>query len=119
MKIINETKKIVLAENANLADTPFKRIKGLLGRKSLGKGEALIIKPCNSIHTFFMSFPIDVIFVDKKDKIVKTIFGLQPFRLGPIILKSAYVIELSAGIISPESAAVADTILFGDGSPQD
>ena len=117
MKIINQTKKIVLAENANLSDTPFKRIKGLLGRKSLGDGEALIIKPCNSIHTFFMRFPIDVIFVDKNHKIVKIISGLAPFRLSPIYPGSAYVIELSSGKISPKSAAVGDTLSLGDGSP--
>ena len=115
MKIINQTKKIVLAENANLADTPFKRIKGLIGRRSLRDGEALIIKPCNSIHTFFMNFPIDVIFVGKNHKIVKIISGLAPFRLSPIYLGSAYVIELSAGTVSPESAVVGDNLSLGGG----
>jgi len=47
----------MLAAQAAVADRLFKRIKGLLGRNALGEGEALIIRPCNSIHTFFMRFP--------------------------------------------------------------
>jgi len=57
VKITNQTKNTVLAAHAAVADRLFKRIKGLLGKKGLGEGEALIIRPCNSIHTFFMRFP--------------------------------------------------------------
>ena len=110
MKIINETKEIVLAESAILADTPFKRIKGLLGRKFLEDKEALIIKPCNSIHTFFMNFPIDVLFVDKKNKIIKIITGLKPFRLSPIYILSSYVVEFPVGVVSANTAVVGDAI---------
>jgi len=81
MKIINETKKIVLAENANLADTAFKRIKGLIGRRSLRDGEALIIKPCNSIHTFFMFQKIDVVMTDEFNNIVYLKENVSPFSL--------------------------------------
>jgi len=112
MKILNETKKIVLAEDAKLADTALKRIRGLLGRKSLGDREALIIKPCNSIHTFFMNFSIDAIFVDKNHKIIKIISGLQPFRLSPICIHSSYVIELPAGVVSANTTEVGDLISF-------
>ncbi len=71
VKIINKTKNTILAEEAYIADTVFSRVKGLLGKQSLDEGSALIIKPCNSIHTFFMRFPIDVFFVDRNNKIVK------------------------------------------------
>ncbi len=112
MKIINETKKIILAENATLANTPLKRMKGLLGRKSLEDKEALVIKPCNSIHTFFMNFPIDVLFVDKENKIVKIMIGLQPFRLSPVCRFSSYVIELPVGAVSANKAETGDLISF-------
>ncbi len=112
MKIINETKNIILVENAILANTPLKRIKGLLGRKSLGDQEALVIKPCNSIHTFFMSFPIDVLFVGRNHKIVKIITGLRPFRLSPICMSSSYVVELPFGTVSANKTAIGDRISF-------
>lgn len=117
MKIINETKKIVLAENANLADTPFKRIKGLLGRRSLEDREALIIKPCNSIHTFFMNFPIDALFVDSNNKVIKATTFLNPFRFTPIYFQSAYVIELPAGTILSSNTSTGDFLLLCPSSP--
>jgi uncharacterized membrane protein (UPF0127 family) len=110
MKIINQAKNTVLAEKAVLADTVFKRIKGLLGRDDFGLGEALIIKPCNSIHTFFMRFSIDVLFVDNNNRIIKTIISLQPFRLTPIYFNAAFAIELPVGAIQASSTQAGDII---------
>jgi len=110
MKIINKTKNTVLAKNAIVADTVFKRIKGLLGRKDFIEGEALIIKPCNSIHTFFMRFPIDVLFVDKHNQVIKLISSLIPARLTYIYFNSAFVIELPTGTAQSTFTSKGDTI---------
>jgi uncharacterized membrane protein (UPF0127 family) len=112
IKIINRTKNTVLAENAVLADTVFKRIKGLIGRKEFVKGEALILKPCNSIHTFFMKFPIDIIFLDKNKRVIKTITCLKPFRLTPIYFKANLAIELPCGTIQTTFTEPADYLSF-------
>lgn len=94
--------------DAIVASTPFKRMKGLLGRKSLGEKEALIIKPCNSIHTFFMRFPIDVLFVDKDNKVIKAISNIKPFRISGVYFGAAFVVELSAGTIKRTHTAESD-----------
>ena len=99
MKISNRTKDTVLAEEAILAGSLFKRIKGLLGKKELKHGQALILKPCNSIHTFFMSFPIDVLFMGKQNEVVKAISNIHPFRLSGVYFRASYVIELPAGTL--------------------
>jgi uncharacterized membrane protein (UPF0127 family) len=101
MKIINKNKGTILAEEAILADSPGKRIRGLLGKKEaqFSKGRALILKPCNSIHTFFMSFTIDALFVDRQNRVIRAFSCLRPFRLSPPILNSFFVIELPAGTI--------------------
>ena len=112
MKIINRTKNTVLAQNAVVADTVFSRLKGLLGRKDFIEGEALIIKPCNSIHTFFMRFPIDVLFIDKDSRIIKTISSLKPFRLTCIYFNAAFVIELPAGTLEFSSTQEKDILIF-------
>lgn len=114
MQIINKTNNAVIAQEAEFANTPLKRLKGLLGRKALPKGHALIIKPCNSIHTFFMRFSIDVLFVDTNNKIVKIKPCLKPFRLTGIYYNAAYVIELPAGTISSISTTQNDTLFFKD-----
>jgi len=109
-KIINLTRDITLSDDAVIADTLSGRIKGLIGRKKLKGGEALVIKPCNSVHTFFMRFPIDLLFVDRQDRIVKIVQAIPPFRLSSISLGASYVIELPAGTINSSQTKVGDQI---------
>lgn len=110
MKVINTTRNSVLAEEAFVADTPWKRMKGLLGRESLGPSEALIIKPCNSVHTFFMRFSIDILFIDKQNRVVKAISSLAPGHLTSICFAAAFVIELPAGQCVATRTTAGDTL---------
>ena len=109
-KIINLSRDITLSDNAVIADTLSGRIKGLLGRKKLKEGEALVIKPCNSVHTFFMRFSIDLLFVDRQERIVKIVQAMPPFRLSSISFSASYVIELPAGSISSTQTKIGDRI---------
>jgi len=110
MKIINKTRGITLAENAIIAKTPLKRMVGLLNRRQFEQGEALIIKPCNSIHTFFMHFAIDVIFVNSNNRITRTIRSMRPFRISGIYLSALFSIELPAGTLAKTSTQTGDYI---------
>jgi len=110
MKIINTTKNSVVANEVIIANTPFMRMKGLLGKKELKKGQALILDPCNSIHTFFMRFPIDILFLDKNNKIIKTISCLKPFRLTSIYFNATSAVELPIGTIQSLSIQKGDIL---------
>lgn len=112
MKINNTTKNVILADNVTLAQTVLARLKGLLFRKEFRNGEALIIKPCNSIHTFFMRFPIDVIFIDSNDKIVKIRKEIKPFRATPVYFKSKFVIEFPSGTVEVTNTTESDILLI-------
>ena len=112
MKIINQTKGIVLAESAELAESFFSRLKGLLGRSGLANGEALIIKRCNSIHTLFMRFPIDVMFVGKDNRVVKTLSKVKPFRLSGVYFGACLAIELPSGVIVASQTKEFDLLNF-------
>lgn len=94
MKIINISRGTLLADNAKIANTFLKRLIGLLNRKSLDKGEALILKPSNSIHSFFMRFTIDAIFLDRTGKVITVKPSFKSFRISPIYFKADLVIEL-------------------------
>ena len=59
----------------------LERMRGLLGRKPLSRGQGLLISPCSSIHTFGMNYPLDLIFLDKRWKINKLFYNLKPFRI--------------------------------------
>src|SRR3989338_255611 len=110
MELINKTKNTRLAKDIVIANTPVKRMKGLLGKKEFREGQALILKPCNSIHTFFLRFAIDVLFVDKENKIIEAISCLKPFRLTRIYWVSALAIELPSGIILSRQTQAGDTL---------
>lgn len=110
MKIINQTKQTILARDVIIADTVFNRMKGLLGKKDFKQDQALVLKPANSIHTFFMRFPIDVIFIDYNGKVIALRENLIPWRITPIYWKSAFVIELPAKVIIQTKTSVRDTI---------
>ncbi|MFA6358489.1 MAG: DUF192 domain-containing protein [Candidatus Omnitrophota bacterium] len=97
MRLINKTKNFILAENVFIADTFLKRMKGLIGRKVFPSGKAIILDPCNCVHTFFMHFPIDVIFVDKNYKVVKVLNKLSPDKITSLSWHSSKVIELPVG----------------------
>ncbi len=112
MKLINKTKSVVFAEDVVTASNPFKRMKGLLGRKELKLGQALILKPCNSIHTIFMRFPIDVLFVDKNSRVIRSISSLKPFCITCVYFNAAFAIELPPGIIQLTSTCQNDTLLI-------
>src|SRR4030043_1691072 len=88
-----------LSNNVTIADTLFKRMKGLLGKKEMLNGEALWIKPCISVHTLFMKFPIDIVFLNKRNQVIAAIRNLQPNHITRLYSKAASVLELPAGIL--------------------
>ena len=89
----------VVATRVELALDSQSRRRGLLGRDEFEKGAALIIAPCSSIHTFFMRFAIDVVFVSRDGRVLKTFSTLVPWRMA-FSFGAFAVIELPAGALS-------------------
>jgi len=112
MRIIKQNTGAVLAENALVADNFSARLKGLLGKDSLPSGEALVLKPCYCVHTFFMRFSIDVIFVSHQNKVIQCFSELKPFRITPIYFSSALAIEFPPGTIASTATCPGDTLVF-------
>ena len=67
--------------DAEVAESAFERMRGLIGRARLSPGKGMLITKCNCIHTFFMRFPIDATFLDREGNVVKTVRGIRPWRL--------------------------------------
>lgn len=100
----------LLSDKIEVADSFFTRIKGLLGRDGLGENEVMWIKPCNNIHTFFMKFSIDCIFVDKKMEIKKLAEDVGPFQLVGPYWNAYSVIETKAGFINSNNLKIGDQL---------
>lgn len=110
MRLINQTKNVILAEDVFIANTFFARVKGLLGRKVFLPNQAIILDPCNSVHTFFMRFPIDILFIGKDYKVIKTLPNLNPNRISHMYWHSSKVIELPAGRLSLTNTQAKDQL---------
>jgi len=111
MKAILREKGIELANDITLAASLPARMKGLLGKERLDAGKGLLIRPCKGIHTFFMKFPIDVVFLDMDNRIVALVRDLSPNRLTTVYRKASAVLELPAGTLS-EGILVGDEIII-------
>lgn len=86
-----------LIENVTIAKSFWARSKGLLGHSSLPAQEAMWILRCNSIHTLFMRFPIDCVFVNRELVVQKVFSNVKPWRLIPPVWGASSVIEMAAG----------------------
>ncbi len=94
--IINVTRGTVVCECAGLADRPLPRMRGLLGRDGLRPGEGLLLQPAPSIHTAFMRFPIDVVFLDRESVVVRVVPSLSSWRAAAAP-RARSALELAAG----------------------
>jgi uncharacterized membrane protein (UPF0127 family) len=112
MEVKNVEKNTILASRCKLAGNFFKRFMGLMGRKHLDTGEALLITPCNSIHMFFMKFSLDVIFLDENNTIVYLLEGIRPWSVSPLIKEACSVLELPAGTIKATGSETGDRLVI-------
>ena len=86
----------VVCERCLVADRPWSRMRGLLGRSQLVRGEGILLRPAGSIHTFFMRFPIDAVFVGRDGTVVGVEHDLKPWRAARR-RGAKWVLELAAG----------------------
>lgn len=109
----NATRATIVSRDAQEARTFWSRGRGLMMREAFPQGSALVIDPCSSIHMFFMRFPIDVLYMDRSDRVVRAQSGIRPWRMGPLRTRGAkYVIELPVGTIERSQTHAGDQLLI-------
>ncbi len=108
--VVNQTRDRVLAEQCEVARTFWARGRGLMGRDELQPGQGLFILPCASIHTFFMRFPIDVLFLDRQDCVVGLQQAMPPGRPFAGARRARSVVELPAGVILLTETEIGDQV---------
>ena len=99
----------VICERCVVADRMLPRMKGLLGKRELVAGEGLLIQPAPSIHTFFMRFPIDVVFLSKNGKVMKVAANVGAWRMRSC-RRAFAVVELAAGEAERRGITVGDQV---------
>ncbi len=116
LHVVNTTRDVVLVEAGRIADNSWTRLKGLIGVRELPAGDGLLIRPCRGVHCMFMSIPIDVLYVDRTDKVIALDRHMAPWRIGRVHPRSRYVLELPAGTIDRTGTAVGDQLQVDEGS---
>jgi uncharacterized protein len=116
LRIANVTRRTMLADRADFADTGAKARTGLLKHSGLEPGEGLWIAPCEAVHTFGMHFPIDVVFLDREKKVVKMRAHVVPRRIA-FAFRAFSVLELPAGRLAETETQCGDQFEFEKVAP--
>jgi uncharacterized protein len=114
--LMNDRTRSVVALKVDLATSRAARRRGLLGRDSLGATEGLLLTPCIAVHTAFMRFPIDVIFIDRNGRAVRVVREVRPWRM-TASLRANSVIELAAGTAAATDIQVGDLLYLAPAPP--
>ena len=108
--IVNERTGAIVVSEVETAFESKTRNRGLLGRTRLPESTGLIIAPCNGVHTFFMRFPIDVVFISRDGIVRRVVSNLRPWRISASF--GAYaVLETAAGVIKRSGTTRGDRLV--------
>ncbi len=112
VRIVNVTRGTIIASRAEQARSFWARLRGLMFRAALPEGGGLVIEPNTSIHTFWMRFPIDVIFVDRANRVVGLVAAMPPNRPYAGARGAHRTVELPAGCIAASATTIGDLLRF-------
>jgi len=112
VRVVNRTRGVALANRAELADRPWSRFLGLMGRRGWARSDGLVLQPEQWVHCFFMRMPIDVLHLDRDGRVCRVVPNLRPWRLGPLVPSSRTVVELPEGTLVRSGTAVGDVIVL-------
>jgi uncharacterized membrane protein (UPF0127 family) len=99
----------VVCPRCRIAKDPWTRMRGLLGRRQLDDGEGILLRPAASVHTWFMQFPIDVVFLDRELLVLRVVSRVRPWR-AVARRGAAAVLELAAGECEVRGVGVGDQL---------
>jgi uncharacterized membrane protein (UPF0127 family) len=112
-RLLNARDGTVAVERCLIADTPLSRMRGLLGRTELAEDEGLLLRPASSIHTWFMCFPIDAVFLDRDGRVLRVAERVRPWRVAAR-RGARSVLELAAGGAARAGVRERDRFMLAD-----
>lgn len=111
--VLNLTQNTTLGDAIEIADTSRARNKGLLGRSGLPPGGGLWITPCQSVHTFFMKFPLDLVYIGRDKRVKKVRRNVPAWRVSACLTAHS-ILELPAGAIDQSRTLPGHQLSFSD-----
>lgn len=112
LRVVNRTRGGVLVRELRLALDAWRRLRGLLGGPPLAEAEGLLLRPCRGVHTCFMRYAIDVLFLDEEGRVVEVLGGLRPFRFSRLVPEACAALELPSGAAARGGVRAGDVLAF-------
>jgi hypothetical protein len=110
VQVVNVTRQTLVALEVKMADNPLTRLSGLMGKRGLSPSHGLWIVPCNNIHSCFMRFEFDAIFVDKNNTVLHLVEYMKPWGISKMVRGGRAVLELPGGTIASTGTEVGDQL---------
>jgi hypothetical protein len=96
----NTTRGTIVADRVTVAESILMRLRGLLGTRTLPRRHGLLLRPCRQVHSFFMRYPLDLVFLDGQGRVLRSFSDFAPNRISPLVRGAAAVLELPAGALA-------------------
>jgi uncharacterized protein len=112
LRVVNRTRGTVVGSQITVADTWWQRARGYLGRQRPDEGEGLLLVPCNGIHTYGMTFPLDVLFLDRHGRVLESAPRVRPWRQPLRVQAARYVLEVPEGTIEATGTCKGDELAW-------
>lgn len=113
VRISNQSKDTLLGGGIEVADSVRARSRGLLGSDGWQERDGMLLVPCRNVHTFGMRYDIDVAFLDRQHRVLKTVHGMRPGRISPLVPRARCALELPAGRLTETSTQPGDILVLG------
>jgi len=110
LEVVNATRDQELAGRVLLADGWWTRLRGMMGRPEPAEAEGMLLAPCQSVHMYWMKYPLDVAFLASDDRVVATYHGLAPSRRSKWHRDAEKALELKAGRLAATQTEVGDRL---------
>ena len=114
VRVANRSRDTVLGDRVGVADRWCLRLRGLLGRRELARGEGLLLRPCRAVHLFGMTGPLDVAFLDHEGRVVAQYAPLRPWRATRLYRRAVAALELPPGMLEETGTRIGDTLSMID-----
>ncbi|MBT8398312.1 MAG: DUF192 domain-containing protein [Gemmatimonadetes bacterium] len=117
MRITNRTRNTLLGSRVDAATSWWQRLRGYIGRTEPKRGEGILLVECNAIHTWWMTFSLDVVFLDQKGKVLDLIESIRPWKRTRRIPGARYVLEVPVGTIEYSGTRLGDHLTWREPAP--
>jgi uncharacterized membrane protein (UPF0127 family) len=106
----NATRGTVVADRVVVAESILTRLRGLLGTHALPPRHGLLLRPCRQVHSFFMRYALDLLFLDAHNRVLRSFSDFAPNRVSPLVRGAAAVLELPAGALADIEVGPGDQL---------